>query len=75
MDIQKGIKDIISKIKSDKSFAADFSKDPIKAVESVLGVDLPDEQLRGVVEGVKAKLDLEKNGFFAKIKAMFKKKG
>lgn len=75
MDIQKSIKDIITKIKSDKSFAADFSKDPIKAVESVLGVDLPDEQLRGVVDGVKAKLNLEKNGFLAKLKSMFKKKG
>ena len=73
MDIQKSIKDIISKIKSDKSFAADFSKDPIKAVETVLGVDLPDEQLKGVVEGVKAKLALQKNGFFAKFKSFFKK--
>jgi len=74
MDIQKSIKDIIGKIKSDKSFAADFSNDPIKAVESVLGIDLPDDQLRGVVDGVKAKLNLEKTGFFAKFKDIFKKK-
>jgi len=75
MDIQKSIKDLVKKIKSDKNFAADFGKDPIKAVESVLGVDLPDERLKAVVDGVKAKLALDKNGFFAKVKNMFSKKG
>lgn len=59
MDIQKSIADIIGKIKTDKSFAADFSKDPIKAVESVIGVDLPDEKLGAIVDGVKAQMALE----------------
>ena len=74
MDIQKSIADIIGKIKTDKSFAADFSKDPIKAVESVIGVDLPDEKLGAIVDGVKAQMAPGKDGFFAKIKSMFSKK-
>ncbi|MEG1549925.1 MAG: hypothetical protein RR395_05785, partial [Ruthenibacterium sp.] len=34
----------------------EFKKDPIKTLESILGVDLPDEAVAGIVEGLKAKL-------------------
>ena len=34
----------------------DFQDDPIKTVEKLLGVDLPDEQLQPLVAGIKAKL-------------------
>lgn len=74
MDIQKSIQDIIGKVQSDKSFASDFSKDPVKAVESVLGIDLPDDQVQSVIDGVKAKLSLDKGeGALGKIKGFFKK--
>ena len=36
-----------------------FTKDPVKAVEKVLGVDLPDEMIEKIVAGVKAKLTAE----------------
>ncbi|MBN1892147.1 MAG: hypothetical protein JW780_05140 [Clostridiales bacterium] len=74
MDIQKSIQEIIDKVQSDKSFASDFSKDPVKTVESVLGVDLPDDQVQSVVDGVKAKLSLDKGGnVMGKIKGLFGK--
>ena len=33
-----------------------FKKDPVKAVEGVLGVDLPDDLVEKLVTGVKARL-------------------
>lgn len=58
-DIKKIIEDIVAKIKGDKDFGEKFQKDPTKAVEGVIGVDLPDDQINAVVEGVKAKINLD----------------
>ncbi len=59
-DIKKKIEQIVKKIKSDEGFASSFKKDPIKAVESVLGIDLPDDKIKSIVDGVKAKLTSDK---------------
>ena len=59
-DIKKKIEEIVTKIKSDEGFANNFKSDPIKAVESVLGVDLPDDKIKSIVDGVKAKLTGDK---------------
>lgn len=64
MDIMEMLKDkieeIVEKIKTDKDIASKFQKDPIGLVEELLGVDLPNEQLEGVVNTIKAKVDLDK---------------
>ena len=74
MDIKGKIEEIVNKVKSDKGFAAKFKKDPIKAVESVLGVDLPDDQVKSIIEGAKAKLSLDKaSGALGDIKNIFNK--
>ena len=66
MDIKGQLKEkaeeIIEKIKSDKDIAAKFQKDPISTVESLLGVDLPNDQIEGLVDFIKAKIDLDKIG-------------
>lgn len=66
MDIMEIVKDKIDqiavKIKNDSKLADKFQKDPIGTVESLLDVDLPNEQLEPLVEGIKAKLDLDKLG-------------
>jgi len=59
-DIKKKIEEIVKKIKSDDGFASNFKKDPIKAVESVLGIDLPDDKIKSIIDGVKAKLTSDK---------------
>ena len=63
MDIKGIVKDkieeIVKKVKEDKNFASEFKKEPVKAVEKIIGVDLPDDQLKAVVEGVKAKVSLD----------------
>ena len=58
MDIKGKIDEIVNKVKNDSEFKGKFTSDPIKAVEEVIGVDLPDDQIKGIVDGVKAKLNL-----------------
>ncbi len=59
MDIKAKIEEIVEAIKKDASLGDLFKKDPIKAVEEVLGVDLPDDIVEKVVEGVKAKVGVD----------------
>lgn len=62
MDIKDKIEEIVDKVKSDKDFASKFSSDPVKAIESVLGIDLPDDQVKSLIDGVKAKVSLDQAG-------------
>lgn len=55
-DIKKKIDEIVKKITSDKNFADEFQKNPITAIEKIIGIDLPDEVINNIVDGVKAKL-------------------
>ena len=59
MDIKAKIEELVEKVKNDESFAADFKADPVKAVEKVIGVDLPDDQINKVIDGVKAKIGID----------------
>ena len=72
-DIKKIIEDIIAKITGDKSIGEKFQKNPTKTVEGLIGVDLPDDQVKAVVEGVKAKLNLD--GIADKLGGLFGGKG
>ena len=58
-DIKEKIEEIIKKISNDKEFAKNFKKDPVTAVENVLGVDLPNDTINAVIDGVKAKLTVD----------------
>ena len=62
MDIKAKVEEILAKVKGDDAFLAKFKQDPVKAVEGLVGVDLPDEQLKGIVDGLKGKLNLDKDG-------------
>ena len=66
MDIKEQIKakvdEIVEKIKSDKQIAAKFQADPVSTVESLIGIDLPNDQIESVVEMIKAKVNLDKVG-------------
>lgn len=60
MDIKEQITSVVEKISKDEALQAQFKKDPVKAVEQLLGVDLPDDVINKVVDGVKAKLTGDK---------------
>jgi uncharacterized protein YpuA (DUF1002 family) len=73
VDIKSKIEELTAKIKNDKDFEKKFKENPVKAVEEVLGVDLPDDKVNSIVDGVKAHItaDNVKNtvgGLFDKIK-------
>ena len=60
MDIKAKIDEIVKKVKTDDEVKKLFMKDPVKAVEKLIGVDLPDDQIDKIVDAVKAKISLDK---------------
>ena len=72
MDIKEKIEEIAEKVKSDKDFASKFSSKPAKAIESILGVDLPDDQVNALINGIKAKLSIDNSdNLLGSLKKMF----
>lgn len=59
-DVKEKVNAVVDKVKNDPAFMKSFQNDPIKAVEGVLGVDLPDDVIKNVVDGVKAKITGDK---------------
>ena len=74
MDIKAKIEELVSKITKDASLKDLFQKDPVQAVEKVIGVDLPDDQIKAIVAGVQAKLTGDQAaGLIGKVKGIFGK--
>lgn len=72
MDIKAKIEEIVAKIKEDKDFSSKFMNDPVSAIESVVGVDLPNDQINALIESVKAKMTADKAGdMLGSIKKLF----
>lgn len=61
-DVKAKVDELVKKISSDKDLAKKFVKDPVKTVEGLLGVDLPDETVKKLIDGVKDKISVEKIG-------------
>ncbi len=55
MDIKAKTEELVEKIKNDNDLQSQFAKDPIAAIEKLIGIDLPDEQIKAIADGVKAK--------------------
>lgn len=62
MDIKAKITELVDKLKADPSLAEKFQKDPTATVKGLIGIDLPGDQLEKIVDGVKAKLSVDKLG-------------
>ena len=60
MDIKEKIAEVVERITSDKALMAKFKDDPIGAVEDILSIDLPDDLMEKIVDGVKGKITLDK---------------
>lgn len=59
MDIQKIITDVVEKLQGDDGLIAKFNADPVKTLEGLLNIDLPDNQINAIIKAVKAKLNLD----------------
>jgi len=79
MDIQKIINDVVAKLTSNPELIKGFLSNPVQLLEKTFGIDLPDEQINQVIEGVKGKIDLSKfdvqdaAGLLGKLKGLFGK--
>lgn len=62
VDIKELIEKAVEMLTKDEGLMESFKKEPIKTVEKLLNIDLPDEALESIVKGVKAKIDLDKVG-------------
>jgi len=60
INIKEKIEELVERITADKNLMAKFQRDPVKAVEGLLGVDLPDDVMEKLVAGVKGKISLDK---------------
>jgi len=67
LDIKEIISELVEKISQDDALQKQFKANPIKTVEKLTGVDLPDDLIEKVVDGVKAKLAIDDLGDAAKL--------
>jgi uncharacterized protein YpuA (DUF1002 family) len=79
MDIQKIISDVVAKLTGNPELIKSFLSNPVELLEKTFGIDLPDDQINQVIEGVKGKIDLsnidlgQAAGLLGKIKGFFGK--
>jgi len=72
MDIKEQIEKMAKKVLNDKDLMSLFKKDPINAVEKILGIDLPDEIVEKIVDGVNAKIKIDDaKDVLGKLKKLF----
>ena len=62
MDLKEKIEQAVKKLLSDKTLMARFEQNPVSVIEQLIGIDLPDQQINQVIEGIKARIKLEKAG-------------
>lgn len=62
MDIKKMVEELVQKLQKDPKLLEQFRSNPIPVVEKLVGMDLPDDQIKQVAELIKAKIDLDKVG-------------
>jgi len=74
MNINEKIEEIVDKIKSDKNISTKFQKDPVATVEELIGIDLPNDQIEKVVDGIKAKIKFDNvSDMLGGLSGLFKK--
>lgn len=71
MDIKAKIEEVIEKIKNDDNFAEDFNDNPAKALEEVLDMNILDDKINKIVDGVKVKVSFDKVSDFFNSKNLF----
>ena len=62
MDIKAKVEELVEKIRNNPQMLSEFNENPVPVVEAIVGMDLPDDQIRQLAELVKAKIDLDKVG-------------
>ena len=56
MDVKKRANELVDRIKDDPVLRTRFKNEPVQTIEELLGVDLPDDEIKKVVAAVGAKV-------------------
>ena len=62
MDIKEKIEQTVKKLMENPKLLQKFEKEPVKVIEELIGVDLPDDLVNQLIDGIKAKIAVEKVG-------------
>jgi len=74
MDIKKTIEGLVSKINQDNKLVDQFKKNPKKTVQSLIGDKISENQIKQIIDGIKAKISVDKAGeMLDQAKGFFKK--
>ena len=55
-DIKEKVDELVKKLQEDPALLKNFQSDPVKTLEQLTGIDLPEQQLQPVITGIKAML-------------------
>ncbi len=74
--MKEKIEQVIAKVKDNKDFAAEFKKNPVKAIKGLLGSDLAEDVIENIIDAVKAKIGTDEvkdkaEGILGKVKKLF----
>lgn len=73
MDMKGQINKIVEEVSKNPNIKEEFEREPVKVIEKVIGVDLPDDVVMKIVDGVKAKMTVDGVSKAADVlKGMFK---
>ena len=59
MDLKEKMETIIEDFKKNPNLKEEFEKEPVKVIEKLIGVDLPDDIVEKIIDGVKAKMTVD----------------
>jgi len=62
MDIKATVEKTVKKLMDDPKLLKKFEKEPVKVIEELIGVDLPDDLVEKLIDGIKVKLAATKVG-------------
>ena len=62
MDIKEKIEQTVKKLMDNPKLLQKFEKEPVKVIEELVGMDLPDALVEQLIDGIKVKLAASKVG-------------
>ena len=62
MDIKATVEKNVKKLMDNPALLKKFDKEPVKVIEELVGMDLPDDVVEPLIDGIKVKLAATKVG-------------
>jgi len=59
MDIKEQISKVVEEVSKNPNIKEQFEKEPVKVIEKIVGIDLPDDVVMKIIDGVKAKMTID----------------